>query len=76
LKGVVDGSRAAERRFASKGGKSAHEQGKAHEFTTEEARKAGTKGGRAVAKDRAHMARIGRQGGLARKLPKRARESP
>jgi general stress protein YciG len=32
---------------ASKGGKSAHRQGKAHQFTTEEARAAGKIGGRA-----------------------------
>ncbi len=33
------------RRIASKGGKAAHEQGTAHEFTSEEAREAGRKGG-------------------------------
>jgi general stress protein YciG len=52
--------------IASKGGKAAHEQGKAYEFTPEKAREAGSKGGQAVAKDGAHMARIGRLGGLAR----------
>jgi general stress protein YciG len=52
--------------IASKGGKSAHAQGVAHEFGGEEARKAGAKGGNAVAKDRAHMAEIGRRGGKAR----------
>jgi len=52
--------------LASKGGKSAHEQGTAHEFTVEEARQAGAKGGKAIAKDRAYMAQIGRRGGLAR----------
>lgn len=54
------------RAIASKGGKAAHEQGTAHEFTSEEAREAGVKGGNAVAKDRAHMAEIGRRGGFAR----------
>jgi general stress protein YciG len=34
-----------QREIASKGGKAAHESGHAHEFTSEEARKAGRKGG-------------------------------
>jgi general stress protein YciG len=36
------------RELASKGGKVAHQQGVAHEFTSEEARLAGRKGGRAT----------------------------
>jgi general stress protein YciG len=52
--------------ISSAGGKAVHAQGKGHEFTTEEARVAGAKGGAAVAKDVAHMAEIGRRGGLAR----------
>ena len=36
------------------------------EFTPEEAREAGRKGGQTVSKDRKHMARIGRLGGEAR----------
>ena len=47
-----------QRAVASKGGKSAHERGNAHEFTAEGAREAGSKGGRAVAKNREHMAEI------------------
>jgi general stress protein YciG len=35
-----------QREIASKGGKAAHEKGTAHEFTSEEAREAGRKGGR------------------------------
>jgi len=35
------------REIASKGGKAAHEKGTAHEFTSEEARQAGYKGGQA-----------------------------
>lgn len=58
--------------IASKGGKAAHAQGRAHEFTSDEAREAGKKGGQKVAADRAHMAEIGRLGGLARR--KRAEE--
>ena len=36
---------AKQRQIASKGGKAAHEKGTAHEFTPEEARVAGKKGG-------------------------------
>lgn len=35
------------RAIASKGGRAAHAQGRAHQFTSEEARIAGTKGGNA-----------------------------
>lgn len=42
---VMDPARVAE--IARKGGKAAHEQGTAHEFTSDEAREAGRKGGRA-----------------------------
>jgi general stress protein YciG len=55
-----------QREIASKGGKAAHAQGRAHEFTPDEARTAGRKGGEAVSRDRAHMAAIGRAGGQAR----------
>ena len=55
-----------QRQIASKGGKVAHERGHAHEFTSEEAREAGRKGGMAVSRDRKHMAEIGRLGGEAR----------
>ncbi|MFN4896723.1 MAG: KGG domain-containing protein [Pseudomonadota bacterium] len=55
-----------QREIASKGGRIAHLRGNAHEFTPEEAREAGRKGGQAVSKDRKHMARIGRLGGEAR----------
>jgi uncharacterized protein len=52
-----------QREIASKGGQAAHEKGTAHEFTTEEAREAGRKGGDAVSQDREHMSDIGRKGG-------------
>ena len=55
-----------QREIASKGGKAAHAQGRAHEFTPDEARVAGRKGGETVSRDRAHMASIGRAGGQAR----------
>jgi general stress protein YciG len=52
-----------QREIASKGGKAAHEKGTAHEFTPEEAREAGRKGGETVSQNREHMAAIGRKGG-------------
>lgn len=52
-----------QKEIASEGGKAAHEKGTAHEFTTDEARQAGRKGGESVSQDRAHMSEIGRKGG-------------
>jgi general stress protein YciG len=57
---------AKQREIASKGGRAAHEKGTAHQFSTDEAREAGRKGGGTVSRDRAHMAEIGRVGGQAR----------
>ncbi|WP_211302584.1 KGG domain-containing protein [Nannocystis exedens] len=54
-----------QREIASMGGRAAHEKGTAHEFTSEEAREAGRKGGEAVSQDREHMAEIGAKGGQA-----------
>ncbi len=42
---------AKQREIASKGGKAAHAKGTAHEFTSEEAREAGRKGGQARGKN-------------------------
>ena len=55
-----------QRDIASKGGKAAHAKGTAHEWTADEARRAGRKGGEVVSRDRAHMEAIGRAGGEAR----------
>ena len=55
-----------QKEIASKGGRAAHAQGRAHEFTADEARTAGRKGGEVVSRDRTHMATIGRAGGQAR----------
>lgn len=57
---------ARQREIASKGGRAAHAKGTAHEWSAEEARVAGKKGGEVVSRDRAHMAAIGREGGEAR----------
>lgn len=61
--------------IASKGGKASHEKGTAHEFSSEEARAAGMKGGAVSSRDRAHMAEIGRLGGRARGAEARARRA-
>jgi uncharacterized protein len=50
--------RARQREIASKGGKAAHQKGTAHEWTSEEARDAGRKGGIA-----SHQRRREKQGG-------------
>ncbi len=55
-----------QREIASKGGRAAHEKGTAHEWSSDEARSAGQKGGIVVSRDRAHMAAIGREGGESR----------
>lgn len=54
---------ARQREIASAGGRAAHASGNAHEFDSEEARRAGQKGGEAVSENREHMAEIGRKGG-------------
>jgi len=47
LRGFAAMDPAKQREIASRGGRAAHLKGTAHEFTTEEARVAGSKGGRA-----------------------------
>ena len=64
-----------QREIASKGGQAAHQKGTAHEFDSEEARRAGQKGGEAVSRNRVHMAEIGRKGGESRQSAQRANES-
>lgn len=54
-----------QREIARLGGRAAHQRGTAHEWTVEEAARAGRKGGEAVSRDRAYMAEIGRRGGKA-----------
>jgi general stress protein YciG len=55
-----------QREIASRGGRAAHAKGTAHEWSPDEARVAGRKGGEVVSRDRDHMAAIGREGGEAR----------
>lgn len=52
-----------QRRIASEGGRAAHRQGVAHEWSRDEAREAGRKGGQIVSQNRDHMSEIGRKGG-------------
>jgi len=74
---------AKRREIASKGGRAAHAQGSAHEFTPEEARVAGRKGGEAAhARGTAHQftpeeaREAGRKGGQARSARSAARTTP
>ena len=74
-RGFASMSPERQREIASKGGRAAHEKGTAHEWTAEEARAAGRKGGETVSRDRAHMAAIGREGGGARGARRRTPQS-
>jgi general stress protein YciG len=56
-RGFASMDRDKQREIASKGGKAAHEKGTAHQWTSDEARNAGRKGGLA-----SHRARRMRQG--------------
>ena len=61
-----------QREIARRGGRAAHEKGTAHEFTADEARAAGRKGGVTVSRDREYMSRIGRAGGLSSRSGRRS----
>jgi len=63
-----------QRAIARSGGRAAHAKKTAHEFSSDEAREAGRKGGEAISRDRAYMAEIGRRGGYARALAARIAE--
>lgn len=63
LSGFASMDEEKQREIARKGGLAAHRKGTAHEFTTEEARFAGRKGGQQVSANRSHMTEIGRLGG-------------
>ena len=54
-RGFASMDRAKRREIASKGGKAAHQKGTAHEWTSEEARDAGRKGGIASHRRRREM---------------------
>ena len=65
-----------QKEIASRGGRAAHEKGTAHEWSSDEARHAGRKGGVTVSRDRAHMAAIGREGGESRSAAARQTRQP
>ncbi len=71
-RGFASMDRARQREIASKGGRAAHAKGTAHEWSSDEARTAGQKGGIVVSRDRTHMATIGREGGESRSRASRA----
>ena len=54
-RGFASMDRVKQREIASKGGKAAHHKGTAHEWTSEEAREAGRKGGMASHRRRKDM---------------------
>jgi hypothetical protein len=78
-------SRAAKRGFASMnkqkrsevarlGGCAAHKRGTAHQFSSEEASKAGRKGGTSVSNNREYMSLIGRRGAQVRHSSRKRRK--
>lgn len=62
-RGFASMDRAKQREIASKGGKAAHQKGTAHEWTSEEARDAGRKGGIASHRRRREMMETDGSGG-------------
>ena len=62
-RGFAAMDREKQKRIASEGGRAAHKQGVAHEWSRDEAREAGRKGGQIVSQNREHMSEIGRKGG-------------
>jgi len=63
-RGFASMDRNKQREIASKGGKAAHQKGTAHEWTSEEAREAGRKGGMA-----SHRRKQQQQGGGSESSP-------
>ena len=69
--GFAGMDREKQREIARRGGRAAPQKGTPHEFTADEARAAGRKGGVSVSRDREHMSRIGRAGGLSSRAGRR-----
>ena len=61
-RGFASMDRAKQREIASKGGKAAHVKGTAHEWSSDEAREAGRKGGMASHRRKRQAAEGGRAG--------------
>ncbi len=71
-RGFASMDRSKQREIASKGGKAAHQKGTAHEWTSEEARNAGRKGG--LASHARRRERLAQQGpGSADGVPAESR---
>jgi general stress protein YciG len=58
-RGFASMDRGKQREIASKGGKAAHQKGTAHEWTSEEAREAGRKGGMASHRRKQEQSEVG-----------------
>ena len=69
-RGFASMDRAKQKEIASKGGKAAHYKGTAHEWTSEEAREAGRKGG--MASHQRRKEQVGEQGGVTPDVDGRA----
>src|ERR1700712_1674163 len=54
-RGFAAMDREKQKKIASEGGRAAHKQGVAHEWSKDEAREAGRKGGQIVSRNREHM---------------------
>lgn len=65
-----------QKQIASKGGQAAHKRGVAHQWSADEAREAGRKGGEKVSQNRQHMAEIGRKGGQSSHGGGRKKQQP
>jgi general stress protein YciG len=72
-RGFASMDRSKQREIASKGGKAAHQKGTAHEWTSEEARDAGRKGGIASHRRRREQAGVAEAPGELRQA---AAEAP
>jgi general stress protein YciG len=71
-RGFASMSAEKQREIASKGGKAAHQKGTAHQFTSEEARAAGRKGGQASGVARSKKSEKGMSKPVGKSQPKAA----
>ena len=68
-RGFASMSPEKQREIASKGGRAAHQKGTAHEWTSEEARSAGRKGGQISRGGRGRLVDSGNPGGSIEPMP-------
>jgi uncharacterized protein len=73
-RGFASMSPEKQREIASKGGRAAHQKGTAHEWTSEEARSAGRKGGQISRGGRGRLVEMPSEGSPAAMGPGRAEE--